>query len=112
MRLGTYSALMARVILVLATVGVTIYAVIDCWQREERTVRALPKALWLAVIVFLPLVGGLLWLALGRARDAGGEGIRVPRHAAAPDDDEAFLRSLDERRRRGDDRRGPDDEPS
>jgi hypothetical protein len=101
---------MARVILLLAAVGVTIYAVIDCWQRDERTVRALPKALWFAVIIFLPLVGGLLWLTLGRGRPLGGDygdGIRVPRHSSAPDDDEAFLRSLDERRRRP----GPDDHP-
>lgn len=90
---------MARVILLLATVGVTIYALIDCWQREERTVRALPKALWFAVIVFLPLIGGLLWLTTGRGRPVDGDGITVPRHATAPDDDEDFLRSLDRHRR-------------
>jgi hypothetical protein len=102
---------MARVILLLATVGVTIYALIDCWQRDERTVRAMPKALWFAVILMLPLVGGLLWLTAGRSRAFEGDGIRVPRHATAPDDDEAFLRSLDERRRGPDDRRGPEDDP-
>jgi hypothetical protein len=100
---GTYSSVMARVVLLLATVGVTIYARIDCWQREERSVRALPKALWYAVIVFLPLVGGLLWLTTGRGRTVDGEGITVPRNATAPDDDEDFLRSLNPPRRDEDD---------
>ena len=96
---------MARVILLLATVGVTIYALIDCWQREERTVRALPKALWFAVIAFLPLIGGLLWLTVGRGRQIEGDGLQLPRNATAPDDDDDFLRSLDERHRDPDDHR-------
>jgi hypothetical protein len=107
----TYSAFMARVVLLLATVGVTIYAVIDCWQREERDIRNLPKPVWFIMIVMVPLIGGLCWLTLGRPRELDTDGIRVPRHSAAPDDDEDFLRSLN-RRPRGDERRGKDDDSS
>ena len=45
------------------------------------------------------LVGPLLWLVLGRARVARGTARPAPRGPGAPDDDEAFLRSLRVQRR-------------
>lgn len=76
--------------------GLTLYALFEALLTPAREVRSLPKAAWVAVIVLVPLVGPLLWLLLGRARPAGRA---APRPTGAPDDDEAFLRSLRAQRR-------------
>ena len=72
--------------------GLTLYALFEALLTPAREVRSLPKTAWVAVIVLVPLVGPLLWLLLGRARPG-------PRPTGAPDDDEAFLRSLRMQRR-------------
>lgn len=73
-------------ILIVAAVAFVIFALVDCLFTERHRFRALNKPLWALVIVVLPVVGGLLWLFLGRR----------PRTAAttrliAPDDDPDFL---------------------
>jgi hypothetical protein len=105
---------MLRVLLTLITIGVTIYAFVDCLRSSDAEVRALPRPLWLLVIL-VPLVGGLAWLAFGRARtDPAATG---PIRVLAPDDDPDFLQSLDltfrERRRQATDdaRRHREEEP-
>jgi len=85
---------MAKVLLVLAAIGVTIYAGIDCLRSDDAEVRGLPKPLWLLLIVAAPLFGGLLYLLLGRQPAPGAPGPRRLR-TVAPDDDPDFLRSLD-----------------
>jgi hypothetical protein len=97
---------MARVILVLAVIGVTIYAAIDCLRSDDAEIRGLPKPLWLLVIFALPPFGGVLWILLGHQALPG----RPPTgrlRSMGPDDDPDFLRSLDPRPR-GADRRGKD----
>jgi hypothetical protein len=89
-----------RVLLTLITVGITIYAFIDCLRCTDEEVRNLPRSLWM-LITLVPLVGGLVWLVSGRP--AAGRPGGLPTRAVAPDDDPEFLRSLDrsfrERRR-------------
>lgn len=82
---------MARLLLVLAAVVVafTVYALIDLLMTERSRVRALNKPLWAVIIILLPLIGGLLWITLGKSRGQGG-GSRL----IAPDDDPAFLQGL------------------
>lgn len=92
---------MGRVILLLAMVGITIYAVIDCVRSPSSEIRGLPKPLWLVLIVLLAPVGAVAWLVLGRIKpptDGNGGGGGTP-PVIAPDDDPDFLRSLDEKRR-------------
>ena len=92
---------MARVILVLAIVGVTIYAAIDCFRSEDSEIRGLPKPLWLLMIVAVAPAGAIAWLVLGRSKPpagGGGGGGGLP-PVIAPDDDPDFLRSLDKKRR-------------
>lgn len=85
---------MLRVILALVTVGVTIYAIVDCLRSTDDEVRILAKPLWF-LVTLVPLVGGLAWIAFGRA-PAGPFPPHTPR-VLAPDDDPEFLRSLDHR---------------
>jgi hypothetical protein len=83
---------MARLLVVLVGVLVafTIFALIDLLMTEKSRVRALNKPLWAVVIIVLPALGGILWLALGKARNGPAAAAR----SMAPDDDPAFLQGL------------------
>ncbi len=79
------------VIVPVIAVALDIFTIIDIITIDERRVRGLPKFLWVAVVVILPLVGAILWFTIGRARSDGGRGER---RTLAPDDDPNFLRNL------------------
>ncbi len=97
---------MLRGIVVLITVGVCIYALVDCLRSPANEVKALPKPLWIVLILFAPLLGGIAYLVFGRGGTTSGPGgARRPR-VIAPDDDPDFLRSLDPGRKP--DPRSPD----
>jgi len=83
---------MVRVYLVvgLAAVIFSIYAVIDCAMTDHRRARGIPKPLWVMVILVIPVIGATLWFVLGKDRSAGN----AQRRSVAPDDDPAFLRRL------------------
>jgi len=89
--------MLLRVVVVLVVIGVTVYALVDCWGSDGPSVRLLPRPLWF-LVVLIPIVGPVLWLVAGRPR----EEPRAPAvRPLAPDDDPEFLRRLDlERRRR------------
>lgn len=84
---------MARlwVVLAVAVVFFTVYAIVDCLVTDNARVRALPKPLWVLVIILLTPIGGILWLALGKDRSGGRGGSQ---RQTAPDDDPAFLRRI------------------
>ncbi|MEJ3405432.1 PLD nuclease N-terminal domain-containing protein [Rathayibacter sp. YIM 133350] len=75
--------------LVVAAVVFMIYTLIDCALFDRSRIRGLPRAVWILVILFVPLIGGVLWLVVGRGRND-------PQRARplAPDDDPAFLGQL------------------
>jgi hypothetical protein len=83
---------MARLLVVLVGVLVafTVFALIDLLMTEKSRVRALNKPLWALVIIILPALGGILWLALGKARNRPSTTTR----SMAPDDDPTFLKGL------------------
>jgi hypothetical protein len=85
---------MARVSLAILLIGmiVEIAAIVSCALTPERQVRAIPKPLWLLVILLFPIIGAVLWFVFGRDREAP-----VVRRTA-PDDDPEFLRGLGRRR--------------
>lgn len=104
---------MAKVILVLATLGITIYAFIDCLRSADSEIQALPKPLWLLVIVLTAPFGATMWLLFGRSPGPDRSSAAGRRRVLAPDDDPDFLRSLDPPRTRDGERRrtdGEDDE--
>ncbi|MBM7832001.1 hypothetical protein JOE59_002706 [Agromyces cerinus] len=81
------------VVLIVAAVVFSIYAVADCAFFDRSRVRGLSRGWWIVVIVFVPIIGGLLWFIIGRGRagrSSGGGRTRT----VAPDDDADFLRRL------------------
>ncbi|GAA1699959.1 hypothetical protein GCM10009808_16890 [Microbacterium sediminicola] len=78
---------MARVLLILAVVATVfwVYTIVDCAVLPPTRHRGVRKPLWVLIVVVLPVVGGLLWLLIGRGRRIAEQ---VP---PAPDDDPAFL---------------------
>ena len=94
----------------LLELSLVVYCVLNVITTPEAQVRHLPKLLWLALVVFLPIVGGIAWLVAGRPQGParslpykGNLGTPVeydrPGRATAcsPDDDAEFLRGLKER---------------
>ncbi len=130
---------MIRLLPTLITLGLLIYCLIDCIQTPEGEVRNLGKVWWIALIVLLPVVGGVAWLFAGRpARQRRAlpwpstrtarrpEGQRPSQAPRGPDDDPEFLQQMrtsnteqedllrrweDDLRRREQQLRKPDDEP-
>ncbi|MFC0530066.1 PLD nuclease N-terminal domain-containing protein [Phytohabitans kaempferiae] len=99
---------MARlyVLLFLVQIVLAVLALISCLSAEEDEIRALPRIVWVLVILFFPLVGSIAWYFIGRpvradASQSGGwrVGGGFPEHRrprpVAPDDDPEFLKSLD-----------------
>jgi len=83
---------MARVIVVLIVIAAafTIYTLVDVLMTDRSRVRGLQKPLWAVVVVLLPVIGGVLWLVIGKARRNPAVRTRV----IAPDDDPEFLGTL------------------
>lgn len=101
----------------LALLVLWIYCVFDVISTDESLMRNLPKMVWLLIVIFVPTIGSIAWLVLGRPENAGfapgdssyrpePRGGRVDRSTPrsygviAPDDDPRFLAGLDERTKR------------
>ena len=84
---------MARVLLILFTIGIQLYGLIDCAQREDSDVRSLPRWGWILIIILVPTIGAIAYLIAGRQRRPGNGG-RKPKRTIAPDDDPDFLRKI------------------
>ncbi len=57
---------MARLLLVLLVIALTVFAVADWVTRsKEWTPGRVNRWLWLAVIVLLPVIGPLVWIIIG-----------------------------------------------
>jgi hypothetical protein len=73
-----------------AVVALTVYALVDLFVTQAGRVRALPKPVWIAVIVALPVLGPILWLFVGKNRK-----ITRQTRPMFPDDDMGFLGRID-----------------
>jgi hypothetical protein len=85
---------MIRVLGVLLVVAVYIWFIVDVVRTPRAEVRSLGKFPWLLVVVLIPLVGGALWLWLGRAWPARGGRFGWRSQPVAPDDDPAFIKRI------------------
>jgi len=65
----------------LLVIVLMIGALVDIITREDSQVRFLPKMAWVVIVILLPLIGGLLWFAIGREYSEAG--LRIPRMRTA-----------------------------
>src|SRR5205814_928541 len=74
----------------LVLLGLWLYCIFDVISTDESLARNLPKTMWLLIVIFLPDVGSLAWLMLGRPLYAGWRPgdttVRQPRAARGPED--------------------------
>ncbi|GAB3153592.1 PLD nuclease N-terminal domain-containing protein [Micromonospora sonneratiae] len=107
---------MARLyaLLFIVQIILAVCALISCLSAEEGDIRALPRLVWVLIILFFPLIGSIAWFLAGRPvpsglpgrpgqaatgwRATGGSPEKRPTRPVAPDDDPEFLRSLDAQR--------------
>ncbi len=86
--------------------GVAVYAVVDTVRTPEKHVRLMPRWGWQLVILSLPFVGAMSWFITGKPSRKElahavmtGRLVTEPlrydsRRYLAPDDDDAWLRTL------------------
>lgn len=68
----------------LVTLAIMIFALVDIITRRDDQVKYLHKMVWIIIVILLPLIGSILWFALGREYDGGGIPLsRRPRTATA-----------------------------
>lgn len=86
---------MGRYLPIIIVALLTIYCVVEVAQATPYAVRRMPRWLWAAVIILVPLFGAVGWLLLGRPT-AQSQGAGQPKRPGpgAPDDDPDFLRGL------------------
>lgn len=84
---------MGKALLVIVVVVMTIYAFFDVIATPRGSARRMSRLAW-GIVVFVPVIGPLAWLAFGRPRGHRPR-VRGPRRQApAPDDDPEFLSEL------------------
>ncbi|MGF2950580.1 PLDc N-terminal domain-containing protein [Microbacterium alcoholitolerans] len=67
----------------LLIIGLMVFAVVDIIRRDDSQVRYLPRIVWLFLVIIIPLLGSVLWFALGRVYPEGGITLgRTPRAAS------------------------------
>ena len=77
-----------------------IFAVVDIAVIERTRIRSLPRGVWIALAVVVPIVGPVLWFFVGRMRPGEAASSSSAASAAsrlgpiAPDDDPDFLGRL------------------
>lgn len=81
---------MARILLILALVATAfwVYTIVDVSVQSPARHRGVSKPIWILIVVLLPVLGGLLWLTVGRVRRSSLAA------RSAPDDDPDFLGKL------------------
>jgi hypothetical protein len=101
-------------LLMLADIALMVVALIDCLSADEFTVRALPKIVWVFIILLFSPVGPIVYLVAGRPQSTPARGRSAwspgsgfpesgrparPYGGGAPDDNPEFLADLARQRR-------------
>jgi len=94
---------MVRLFVFLAAVQLVLFVLALISSLSADRVRNLPRALWVVIIVLIPLVGPGTYFIYGRPVSPTRVGSPVRRAAprpSSPDDDPDFLRTVDPERSR------------
>ena len=86
---------MLRVAGIILLLAGYIWFIVDVVSSPKSGVRNLPKAIWLLIVLFVPIIGGVIWILFGRTKPITG-GRRLRHTPSAPDDDPRFLAKLEE----------------
>ena len=74
----------------LVFLGFWIWALLDVISTDGSMCRNLPKPMWIILVVIIPLIGGILWLLLGRPEKAhrrpGSTDYAAPRRPVGLED--------------------------
>jgi hypothetical protein len=84
------------IFIVAAWLMFTVFVTVFVASANKNEVRNLPKWLWIVVCLAAPIVGGLLYLVLGKPIGAPRQRFRKTK-SVAPDDDPEFLQNLAEK---------------
>lgn len=78
---------MVRVFIVgiVIAVAFTLYSLVDAAMTDHSRARGVSKPVWIVIIVVLPVIGGLLWMFIGKGAVSVASAT-----ASAPDDDPHF----------------------
>jgi len=79
---------------IVVAVVLAVYALVDCLQTEPADVRGPRRAIWLLLIVLVPVLGPVAWLVSRPRQRPRGQAPRPITRPVAPDDNPEFLRSL------------------
>jgi hypothetical protein len=96
---------MVRLFIFLAAVQLVLFVLALISVLSADRVRGAPRAVWVLLIVLVPLVGPIAYFLWGRSRSAPQEGTpvrRERRRPSSPDDDPDFLRSMNSEQSRRD----------
>ena len=67
-----------------------IWALLDVIATDASTCRNLPKAMWVILVILLPVIGAIIWLVLGRPEKAhwrpGSSDYAAPRRPIGVED--------------------------
>jgi len=69
--MDTTPTIWLQLLVLLAALVFWGYCLLDFTQTDEREIRAFTKPVWLVILVFGSVFGGLLWLSMGRPQDRG-----------------------------------------
>lgn len=90
--------LFAVAAVVIFTVFVTVFAA----SADAKSVRVLPKSIWILLCLLVTPIGGLLYLTVGRPIPTDSFSSESNLKTKAPDDDPEFLRELKRKLRKED----------
>ena len=86
---------MARMLIAIIVIytALALYSLFDCISFDSSRIKMMPKAAWAAIILFLPVVGIVLWYLFGRGGALQGANGSEP-VPNAPDNDPEYLKKI------------------
>jgi len=60
------AAALAQFVVILPLIGIWVYALVDFSRTDERDLRTFDRRTWIVMLVLFNVIGGLMWLRLGR----------------------------------------------